>query len=47
MAMTVGSKWTVWIPSEQAYGARGAGAQIGPNQTLRFDIELLEIVKAQ
>ena len=44
MAMTVGSKWTIWIPSEQAYGARGAGAQIGPNQTLRFDIELLEIV---
>ena len=44
MAMPVGSKWTICIPSEQAYGARGAGARIGPNQTLRFDIELLEVL---
>ena len=46
MAMPVGAKWTIWIPAEQAYGANGAGAQIGPNQTLQFDIELLEIVSA-
>jgi FKBP-type peptidyl-prolyl cis-trans isomerase FklB len=40
--MPVGSKWEVWIPASLAYGAQGAGS-IGPNQTLHFDIELLEI----
>jgi FKBP-type peptidyl-prolyl cis-trans isomerase len=45
--MPVGSRWMVWIPPEQAYGMRGAGATIGPNETLVFDIELLEIVPAQ
>jgi len=44
--MPVGSKWQVFIPSELAYGTRGAGNNIGPNETLVFDIELLEI-KAQ
>lgn len=41
--MPVGSKWRVYIPSDLAYGDRGAGPQIGPNTTLIFDIELLEI----
>ena len=45
--MPVGSRWMVWIPPEQGYGLRGAGAHIGPNATLVFDIELLEVVKAQ
>ena len=45
--MPVGSKWTVYIPSELAYGTRGAGASIGPNETLIFDIELLEIKSSQ
>jgi FKBP-type peptidyl-prolyl cis-trans isomerase FklB len=45
--MPVGSRWMVWIPPEQAYGMRGAGATIGPNETLAFDIELIEIVPAQ
>jgi FKBP-type peptidyl-prolyl cis-trans isomerase len=45
--MPVGSRWMVWIPPEQAYGMRGAGATIGPNETLVFDIELLEILPAQ
>ncbi len=41
--MKVGSKWQVVIPSELAYGERGAGGKIGPNETLIFDIELLGI----
>jgi len=41
--MSVGSKWQIVIPSELAYGKRGAGRVIGPNATLIFDIELLSI----
>ena len=41
--MKVGAKWKVWIPSDLAYGLRGAGSKIGPNQMLHFDIELLKI----
>lgn len=40
--MPVGSKWEVWIPASLAYGTQGAGS-IGPNETLHFDIELIEI----
>jgi len=40
--MPVGSKWEVWIPASLAYGPQGAGS-IGPNETLHFDIELIEI----
>ena len=42
--MKPGTKFRVWIPSEIAYGARGAGNDIGPNETLTFDMELLEII---
>lgn len=42
--MSVGSKWKLYIPSELAYGTRGAGGAIGPNSTLVFEVELLEIV---
>ncbi|MGJ8675927.1 MAG: FKBP-type peptidyl-prolyl cis-trans isomerase N-terminal domain-containing protein [Akkermansiaceae bacterium] len=44
--MPVGSKWKIFLPSELAYGPRGAGAQIGPNSALIFELELEEIVAA-
>ena len=42
--MPVGSKWKIFIPADQAYGPRGGGP-IGPNETLIFEVELLDIVK--
>jgi FKBP-type peptidyl-prolyl cis-trans isomerase FklB len=41
--MKTGAQWKVYIPSNLAYGERGAGANIGPNETLVFDIELISI----
>ncbi len=41
--MKPGSKWKLYIPPELAYGESGVGAMIGPNSTLIFDIELLEV----
>lgn len=43
--MPVGSTWRLFIPSALAYGPQGAGGVIGPNQTLIFDVSLLEIVE--
>ncbi|MCH5221254.1 MAG: FKBP-type peptidyl-prolyl cis-trans isomerase [Muribaculaceae bacterium] len=42
--MKAGAKWRLYIPSNLAYGPQGAGGVIGPNQTLIFDVELLEVV---
>ena len=40
--MNVGAKYRFFIPSELAYGSRGAGADIGANETLIFEVELLK-----
>lgn len=42
--MNAGSQWRLYIPSQLAYGPQGAGGLIGPNQTLIFDVTLLEVV---
>ena len=41
--MPVGSKWKLFIPSDLAYGAQGAGQSIAPHSTLIFEVELLGI----
>lgn len=44
--MPVGSKWKLFIPSELGYGERRQSAKIGPNSTLIFELELVEIKDA-
>ena len=41
--MKEGDQWELYIPSKLAYGERGAGADIGPNSTLIFKIELIKV----
>jgi FKBP-type peptidyl-prolyl cis-trans isomerase FklB len=41
--MSEGAKWQVYIPADLAYGEKGVGRNIGPNETLIFDIELIKI----
>ncbi|MBN2597767.1 FKBP-type peptidyl-prolyl cis-trans isomerase [Labilibaculum sp.] len=43
--MPVGSKWELFIPSNLAYGPRAMGADIKANETLIFEVELLDIIK--
>lgn len=45
--MKPGDKWRVVLPPDLAYGDRGAGPIIGPNEVLLFDIELLEVGKPE
>jgi FKBP-type peptidyl-prolyl cis-trans isomerase len=42
--MKTGGKWKLYIPADMAYGESGSGAKIGPNETLVFEVELLEIL---
>lgn len=41
--MSEGAKYQFFIPSELAYGRRGAGGAIGPDETLIFEVELLKV----
>ncbi len=41
--MKEGAKWRLFIPAKLAYGEKGAGAVIGPNSTLIFDVELKKV----
>ena len=41
--MSTGSKWQIVVPPQLAYGERGVGSDIGPNEVLVFDLELLSI----
>jgi FKBP-type peptidyl-prolyl cis-trans isomerase FkpA len=43
MYLSEGGKATLYIPSELAYGKQGAGSDIGPDETLIFDVELIKI----
>jgi len=45
--MPVGSKWQLFIPADLAYGDRASGGDIGPGETLIFEVELLSIGEAK
>jgi len=45
--MPVGAKWKLYIPSHLAYGPNGAGTDIGPNETIIFDLELIDIIESK
>jgi FKBP-type peptidyl-prolyl cis-trans isomerase FklB len=41
--ISAGSKWTLFVPPQLAYGERGAGGVIGPQQALQFEVEVVEV----
>ena len=46
-AFPLGSKGTIYIPSNLAYGKRGAGKEVPPNSALQFEVEVLKILSGQ
>ncbi|MDR2885755.1 MAG: FKBP-type peptidyl-prolyl cis-trans isomerase [Rikenellaceae bacterium] len=42
-----GGKIKLWIPSDLAYGEQGAGGQIGPNQAIQFEVELVSVIPGE
>lgn len=44
--MRPGDVWKLWVPSKLAYGERGQPGSIGPNETLVFQIELIDVIPA-
>lgn len=45
LGMKVGGRRRLEIPSEMAYGSRGAGSAIGPNESLIFVVDLVDVIK--
>lgn len=45
LGMKVGGRRRLEIPSEMAYGSRGAGSAIGPNESLIFVVDLVDVTK--
>lgn len=45
--MPTGAKWEIYIPANLGYGPNGAGAKIGPNETLKFEVKLVSIQKQE
>lgn len=43
LLMKEGAQWQLYVPSDLAYGQRGAGGVVGPNEMLIFDIELISV----
>jgi FKBP-type peptidyl-prolyl cis-trans isomerase len=42
--MKSGAKWELYVPPALAYGRRGSGGKIGPNELLIFEVELIDVV---
>jgi len=47
LLMPQGARWKLVIPADLAYGVRGIGTDIGPNETLVFDLELVRVIPAR
>jgi len=45
--MNPGAKWMLFVPPALAYGEKGAGGVIGPNQALVFEVQLIEVIAGE